>query len=138
MQFSHIINIGKKEISGLSQTFVIAEAGVNHNGDINLAKEMIDAASGAGADAVKFQTFQTDQLILRDVEKAPYQKKTTDRGESQYEMLKRLELSKEQTAELMDACKKKILFFFLRLLKKTVWMSWIRWGFLHLRLRRPI
>ena len=111
MQFSQIINIGKKEISGLSQTFVIAEAGVNHNGDINLAKEMIDAASGAGADAVKFQTFQTDQLILRDVEKAPYQKKTTDRGESQYEMLKRLELSKEQTAELMDACRKKDIIF---------------------------
>ncbi len=111
MKFSQSVNIGKKEISNLSQPFVIAEAGVNHNGDTDLAKEMIDAAREAGADAVKFQTFQTDRLILRDIEKAPYQKKTTDSKESQYEMLKRLELSKEQTAELMDECRKKGIIF---------------------------
>lgn len=111
MLFSHSIKIDKKEINDLSHTFVIAEAGVNHNGDITCAKEMIDAAREAGADAVKFQTFNTDQLILKNVEKAPYQKRTTENGESQYEMLKKLELSKGQTAELMDYCRKKDIIF---------------------------
>ncbi len=111
MLFSHSIKIDKKEINDLSHTFVIAEAGVNHNGDITCAKEMIDAAREAGADAVKFQTFKTDQLILKNVEKAPYQKRTTENGESQYEMLKKLELSKGQTAELMDYCRKKDIIF---------------------------
>lgn len=111
MLFSHSIKIDKKEINDLSHTFVIAEAGVNHNGDITCAKEMIDAAREAGADAVKFQTFKTDQLILKNVEKAPYQKRTTENGESQYEMLKKLELSKGQTVELMDYCRKKDIIF---------------------------
>lgn len=74
-------------------TFIIAEAGVNHNGDINLAKQLIDIAADAGADAVKFQTFQADRVVSRYAPKAEYQTQTTGKTESQLEMLRRLELS---------------------------------------------
>lgn len=74
--------------------FIIAEAGVNHNGDINLAKELIYAAKETGADAVKFQTFKADSLVNKTAEKAQYQAKNTPAG-SQYEMLKALEISVE-------------------------------------------
>ena len=77
MKFNKHINISNKVISENSPVFIIAEAGVNHNGDINKAKKLIDIASDAGADAVKFQAFKTENLILDKVEKAPYQKKTT-------------------------------------------------------------
>jgi N,N'-diacetyllegionaminate synthase len=73
--------------------FVIAEAGVNHNGDVELARQMVDAAAEAGTDAVKFQTFSADRLVIRHAGKAAYQKQTTDAQESQHAMLKRLELS---------------------------------------------
>jgi sialic acid synthase SpsE len=72
---------------------------------------MIDVAVEAGVDAVKFQTFKADKLILKNIEKAPYQKITTNQSETQYEMLKRLEVTKEQTVELMDYCKKKNILF---------------------------
>lgn len=111
MNFEDAVKIEKSTISEFDKTFIIAEAGVNHNGDVSLAKEMIDVAVEAGADAVKFQTFKTDDLILKDIEKAPYQKKTTDSGESQYEMLKRLEMPYEQTVELMEHCRKKNVIF---------------------------
>lgn len=111
MRFNKEIQIGKKIITQKSRTFIIAEAGVNHNGDMTLAKEMIDAAVEAGVDAVKFQSFKADKLILRKVEKAPYQKVTTNNNESQYEMLKRLEVTKEQTIELMQYCRKKNIIF---------------------------
>lgn len=111
MQFSQRVIIGSKAISDIDSTFIIAEAGVNHNGDMGLAREMIDVAAEAGADAVKFQTFKADGLILKEIEKAPYQKLTTDNRESQYDMLKRLEVTKEQAAELMEHCKEKGIIF---------------------------
>jgi len=73
--------------------FIIAEVGVNHNGDVELAKRLIDAALEAGADAVKFQTFSAERLVTRDAPKAEYQLWATGRDESQFEMLQRLELS---------------------------------------------
>lgn len=74
-------------------TFIIAEAGVNHNGDLNLAKQLIDVAADAGADAVKFQTFRAEQLVSRNAPKAEYQTRTTDKAESQFEMIRKLELT---------------------------------------------
>jgi len=74
-------------------TFIIAEAGVNHNGDIHLAKQLIDIAADARADAVKFQTFQADQVVSRHAPKAKYQTQTTDETESQLDMIRKLELS---------------------------------------------
>lgn len=111
MDFEKEIVIENKIISRDSPVFIIAEAGVNHNGDMNLAKKMIDVAVGAGVDAVKFQAFKTDKLILKDVDKAPYQKRTSNKKESQYNMLKNLEISKYQTLELIDYCKKKNILF---------------------------
>ncbi|MDP3270018.1 MAG: N-acetylneuraminate synthase [Legionella sp.] len=75
--------------------FIIAEAGVNHNGDLNLAKDLIYAAHDAGADAVKFQTFKADTLVNKTAQKAQYQKNNTSGSQTQYEMLKALELSTE-------------------------------------------
>jgi N-acetylneuraminate synthase len=74
-------------------TFIIAEAGVNHNGDISLAKQLIDIAANAGADAVKFQTFQAEKVVSRNAPKAQYQTQTTGTTESQFEMIRKLELS---------------------------------------------
>lgn len=91
--------------------FIIAEAGVNHNGDINIAKRIIDQAVMSGADAVKFQTFKAENLVCRNAEKAEYQRKTTDEGESQFEMLKKLELSEEAHRELIEYCKGKKIEF---------------------------
>lgn len=119
MMFNQDILIGNDSISPQSHTFIIAEAGVNHNGDMNLAKAMIDVAKEAGADAVKFQTFKADKLILHGIEKAPYQKMTTSESETQYDMLKRLEVTKEQTIELMDYCKKKGIIFLSTPFEKT-------------------
>lgn len=111
MKFSKEIKIGDRCIDEKSPTFIIAEAGVNHNGDMQIAKKMIDIAAEAGADAVKFQTFKTDKLILRNIEKAPYQKKTTDSTENQYEMLERLEVTREQNLELIAYCRQKNIIF---------------------------
>ena len=84
---------------------IIAEAGVNHNCDINLALELIKAASEAGADAVKFQTFRADALVTADTSKADYQKQQTESGESQRDMLRRLELSEDDHHRLIEACR---------------------------------
>ena len=95
----------------LKKVFVIAEAGVNHNGSIELAKRLINVASKSGADAVKFQTFKADNLATPDAKKAKYQKKTTKKNESQFLMLKRLELSEKNHRELQLYCKKKKILF---------------------------
>ena len=87
--------------------YIIAEAGVNHNGDIGIAKRLVDEAAAAGADAVKFQTFRTQNLVCRKAQKAAYQMETTEQSESQYDMLKKLELTAEMHEELISYCKKK-------------------------------
>ena len=84
--------------------FVIAEAGVNHNGDINIAKKLCSAAKDAGADAVKFQTWQTEKIITKSVAQAEYQLNNTGCRESQYDMLKRLELSYDEFKEIKRYC----------------------------------
>ncbi|WP_171274046.1 N-acetylneuraminate synthase [Aeromonas media] len=95
----------------MSNTFIIAEAGVNHNGDINLAKKMIDVAYDAGVDAVKFQTWKTELLVTKDAKMANYQIDNTQQEETQFEMLKRLELSYADFIELKKYCdEKKIIF----------------------------
>ncbi|AZO94015.1 N-acetylneuraminate synthase [Halocella sp. SP3-1] len=111
MKFSQEIKIGNKLINRDNPTFIIAEAGVNHNGDIKLAKKLIDIAVESNVDAVKFQTFSTERLILRDTEKPEYQKKNTESSENQYEMLKKLELDKEDHKILIDYCNKKGIIF---------------------------
>ncbi len=86
------------------RVLIIAEAGVNHNGDLAMAKKLIDVAAEAGADVVKFQTFKAERLVSPAAPKADYQNRTTDRSESQLEMLRRLELSDDMHRELMAHC----------------------------------
>lgn len=106
------MKIGKRFVGDGEPCFIVAEAGVNHNGSLKLAKKLIDAAAKAGADAVKFQSFRADKLVLKKTPKAGYQKRTTGKKGTQYQMLKRLELSeKEQRALAKYAKIKKIIFF---------------------------
>jgi N-acetylneuraminate synthase len=91
--------------------YIIAEAGVNHNGSIKIAKQLIDVAVNAGADAVKFQTFKADKVISKKAPKAEYQKKYTKSSESQLEMVKRLELDEKAHWILIEHCKKKNIQF---------------------------
>ncbi|MFW6029920.1 MAG: N-acetylneuraminate synthase [Halanaerobiales bacterium] len=86
------------------KTFIIAEAGVNHNGSIEIAKEMIVKAAWTGADAIKFQSFNADKLVLRNAAKAEYQKETTGDRDTQYDMLKRLELDYNKHQEIKEYC----------------------------------
>ena len=94
-----------------NRTLIIAEAGVNHNGDLELAKQLIDVAANDGADYAKFQTFSADRIVSRSALKAEYQQQTTDASETQYEMLKRLELSHEMHLELIKHCEKQSIKF---------------------------
>lgn len=94
-----------------NNTFIIAEAGVNHNGDPNMAFNLVDVAVSAGADAIKFQTFKTEKLVSRTAPKAAYQIKHTGTKSSQYEMLKQLELSNELHYELQSYCIKRGIQF---------------------------
>ena len=95
----------------MSSVFIIAEAGVNHNGNPDLAFKLVDAAVEAGADAVKFQTFKAENLVVKSAVKADYQMKTTDSNESQFAMLKQLELTHETYIKLIDYCKEKRIEF---------------------------
>lgn len=95
----------------MSKTLIIAEVGVNHNGSIKIAKKLIEAAKDCGADAVKFQTFTAEKLVRFNAEKADYQKETSGEDETQFNMIKKLELDVAAHKELIDYCtKKKILF----------------------------
>ena len=94
-----------------NKVFIIAEAGVNHNGSIDIAKKLIDAAVASGADAVKFQTFKAKNLATKYAKKANYQKNLTNQKESQFDMLKKLELSKEMHTELINYSKIKDIKF---------------------------
>jgi N,N'-diacetyllegionaminate synthase len=91
--------------------FIIAEAGVNHNGSVDLAKKLIDAASISGADAVKFQTFKAENLVVKNTQKADYQKQATDASESQFDMIKKLELDVDTHKELIAYCQEKDIMF---------------------------
>lgn len=93
-----------------NRCFIIAEAGVNHNGDINIAKKLVDKAKEAGVDAIKFQTFRAENLVTKEAPKAEYQKETTGDG-SQFEMLKKLELSLEDHIILKKYCEEKGIMF---------------------------
>ena len=95
-----------------NRTLIIAEAGVNHNGDLEMAKHLIDAAARAGADLVKFQTFNAERQVTRSAGKVGYQSRTTDSNEPQYEMLRRLELSAEMHKELIAHCAQQNIGFF--------------------------
>jgi len=96
------VKISNRAVGVGEPCFIIAEAGVNHNGDVNLAKKLIDVAKEAGADVVKFQTFKAENVVTKGTEKANYQKKTTSMEGSQYDMLKKLELSEEDHFKLKD------------------------------------
>jgi N,N'-diacetyllegionaminate synthase len=93
-------------------TLIIAEAGVNHNGDMAMARQLIDGAARAGADLVKFQTFSASRQVTRSAAKADYQTRTTDQKESQYEMLRRLELTPEMHSDLIAHCATRNIGFF--------------------------
>lgn len=105
------IRIGKREVDEGKPCFIIAEAGVNHNGDLHLAKHLVDAAVDAGADAVKFQSFRAEGVAAADSPKAEYQHATTSVSESQLDMLRRLELSPDAHRELMAYCQGRNILF---------------------------
>lgn len=107
-----LIQIAEKLIGGSHPCFIIAEAGVNHNGNVDLAKQLIDAAAKAGADAVKFQTFKAEDIVTCEAEKAEYQKNPTCHDESQYDMIKKLELD-EKDFRVLSQYSKEIGIIFL-------------------------
>ena len=99
------------KINNQKKVFIIAEAGVNHNCSVALAKQLIDVAAESGADAVKFQTFIAEEFVSCDAPKAEYQKQTTDASESQLDMIRKLELSKEEHQKLMNYAEHKNIMF---------------------------
>lgn len=106
------IDINGFKVGDGHPVFFIAEAGVNHNGDVELAKKMVDAAVGVGADAVKFQSYKTESIITESAPKAKYHIKANGGKETWFELLKRLELTEEVQRELFDYCNKRRIIFF--------------------------
>ena len=94
-----------------NKVFIIAEAGVNHNGSLDLVKKMIDIAAYAGADAVKFQTFKAEKIVTKKAPKAKYQNEALKNNESQYDMLKKLELDSETHQIISKYCDRKKITF---------------------------
>jgi N,N'-diacetyllegionaminate synthase len=105
------IEIGGRRVGSGCPCFIVAEAGVNHNGNLEVAIQLVDEAAKAGVDAVKFQTFKADRLVTKTAVKAEYQLEVTGDDESQYEMLRRLELSADAHRQLMRRCKKRGILF---------------------------
>ena len=95
----------------VNKTKIIAEAGVNHNGSLDVAKKLIDVAVYSGADLVKFQTFKAETLVTKTAEKAEYQKNMTGKSESQFDMIKKLELNRDAHKDLIDYCNRKNIKF---------------------------
>jgi len=106
-----IIKIGNKQVGKNKPCFIIAEAGVNHNGEFNLAKKLIDIAKDANADAVKFQTFKTEGLVTKDADLADYARKNINSNLKQIEMIKNLELRYNEFKKLKNYCDKKDIIF---------------------------
>jgi N,N'-diacetyllegionaminate synthase len=106
-----MVKLNGRPVGPGNPCFIIAEAGVNHNGDPALAKRLIDAAAKAGVDAVKFQTFKTDRLMTRFAPKADYQRAATDPSESQADMIRRLELPFDVFQDLFDYCRQRNVLF---------------------------
>jgi len=106
-----MVTIAGRQVSAGHKVLIIAEAGVNHNGDVGLAKHLVDTAVEAGADAVKFQTFKADRLVSVAAPKAEYQRQTTDASESQHEMLRCLELSPQAHRQLQIYCQERGILF---------------------------
>jgi len=106
-----IIPIGNKAVGNGKPCFIIAEAGVNHNGDLSLARKLIDVAYESGADAIKFQTFKTSHLVTCNAEKAEYQKKNDSLNPTQFGMLEKLELSDNDFKKLSTYARKKGILF---------------------------
>jgi N-acetylneuraminate synthase/N,N'-diacetyllegionaminate synthase len=105
------VKVADRWIGEGEPVFIIAEAGVNHNGSLEMAKQLVDAARKVGADAVKFQTFKAEKVVSSHAPKAAYQKSTTDPAESQLEMVRRLELSYEAFRELKAYCDQRSIIF---------------------------
>jgi len=109
----HNIAINSEKKIGYGEScFIIAEAGINHNGDINIAKKMIDAAKECGVDSIKFQTFKAEEFISDKNETYTYKSQGKEITESMYEMFKRYEFTKEEWIEIIEYCKKKDIVFF--------------------------
>ncbi len=106
-----ILNIGDRRVGDGEPVFIIAEAGVNHNGDMNLAKKLIDAAIDAGADAVKFQSYKTEKIITPSAPAAEYHIRASDRDESWFQLLKRLELAEDDHQNILSYCQKGGIIF---------------------------
>ena len=109
--YNKLIDIGGKHIGKEKPVFIIAEAGVNHNGKLRIAKKLVNAAHWAGADAIKFQTFKADDLVSKNIDMADYQKKNMGISGKQVEILKKLELNNDDFKELKKYCDKKGILF---------------------------